>query len=89
MTQLLSKNIGRFSETTIDEEVVVMNLDSGEFFSLVETARATWDLIDGTRDESAVAADLAGRYGIDPQRALQDVRHFIADLEAAGLIRRG
>ena len=45
MTALISKRTAAFSETAIDGEVVVMDLDRGDFFSLTGTPcapRSLW-----------------------------------------------
>ena len=52
----IAKDHARFVETVIDDEIVVMQLDSGDFFSLSGSARAIWEAIDGTRDEAAICA---------------------------------
>ncbi len=88
MSQLLARASDRFSETAIDGEVVVMNLANGTFFSLTGTARAIWDLIDGTRDRDALIADLAGQYGCDAAEIAGDCDAFLADLAGAGLLAR-
>ena len=80
---------GRFSETEIDDEVVVMNLESGEFFSLTGTARAIWQLIDGTRDRGALLAELAGDFEAEQAEIAADLDPFLETLGAAGLIVRG
>lgn len=89
MNAVLSKLAGNFSETAIDDEIVVMNLASGDFFSLTGTARAIWLLVDGTRDLTAVTAALAADYGADPDAIGPEVAGFVAELEAAGLVGRG
>jgi len=82
----LSKQPDRFSETDIDDEIVVMRLDNGEFFSLSGTAAATWRLIDGTRDRASLLAALAGQYGTDEVEITTDVDKFLAQLNELGLI---
>ena len=89
MNAVLSKFADNFSETAIDDEIVVMNLSSGDFFSLTGTARAIWLLLDGTRDLAAVTAALAADYGAEPDAIGPEVADFVTELEAAGLIRRG
>lgn len=89
MTDLLAKATDRFSETTIDDETVVMSLDSGDFFSLSGTARAIWQLLDGTRDRDALIAELAQRYETDSATIAAEVDAFLAQLDQAGLIRIG
>ena len=81
-----AKRANRFSETDIDQEIVVMRLDNGEFFSLEGTAAATWRLIDGTRDRAALIEALATEYGTDRSEIAADVDDFLAQLKELGLI---
>ena len=89
MSTKLAKATGRFSETAIDDEVVVMSLESGDFFSLTGTARAIWHLIDGTRVRAALLADLAAQFGCEPGEITDDVDAFLNELSAAGLLVGG
>ena len=86
MKGLLTKRQDRFSETAIDDEIVVMSLDSGDFFSLEGTGRAAWLLIDGTRDLSAIIAALAEQFAAAPDVVAADVERFVGELGRAGLI---
>lgn len=80
------KAVGHYSETEIDEEVVVMNIESGEFFSLTGTARAIWQLIDGTRNRDALLAELVSAFEAQPQEIAADLDPFLETLAGAGLI---
>lgn len=86
---ILTKRSDRFSETTIDDEVVVMHLASGDFFSLTDSAKAIWDHIDGVRTRDALIADLAHDYDLTPEEIAPDVDAFLASLDDAGLLARG
>jgi len=83
----LSKDPARFAETAIDGEVVVMPLDTGDFFSLTATAAAIWRLIDGTRDRAQLLGALAAEYGAEPSAIAAEVDAFLAQLRSAGLVR--
>lgn len=82
----ITKQVDRFAETHIDDEIVVMRLDSGEFFSLAGTAAAIWRLIDGTRDRAALIEALAADYDNDESDIAADVDHFLAQLKEQGLL---
>lgn len=86
MTDKLAKAADRFSETVIDDEIVVMSLQNGDFFSLTGTAKAIWQLIDGTRDRPTIAAELGARFGCAPAEIAADIDAFIAQLDGAGLL---
>jgi pyrroloquinoline quinone biosynthesis protein D len=86
VSRILRKTEGAYSETMIDEEVVVMSLESGDFFSLTGTAQAIWMLIDGSRTREMLLADLAAKFDCDPADITSDVNAFLAQLSAAGLL---
>lgn len=87
MSGALTKDSARFVATEIDDETVVMSLDSGDFFSLTGTARAIWALLDGVSDRDALLASLASEYGAAPATIADEVDAFLAELIAAGLVR--
>lgn len=89
MSNRLAKAQGRFSETEIDGEIVVMNLESGDFFSLTGTAREIWLRLDGTLDRAGLNAALAADYGSDTAAVAADVDAFLAELAGAGLLAPG
>lgn len=89
MTAPLTRAEGRYSESTIDDEVVLMHIESGEFYSLTGTAAAIWDLIDGQRDRAGLVTELAREYGVEPAEIGADVDAFLARLRAAGLVAGG
>lgn len=85
----ITKAPASFSETAIDDEIVVMHLVSGEFFSLTGTGRAVWLLIDGTRTRDAILAAAAAQYGVPAAAISGDVDEFLALLGAAGFLGGG
>ena len=86
MSQPLTKDPAAFAETRIDDEVVIMNLASGDFFSLTDSAAAIWDLLDGTRNRAAMLAALAERYDTSPVELASDLDIFLGELRGGGLI---
>jgi pyrroloquinoline quinone biosynthesis protein D len=83
---ILAKDPSRFAETRIDDETVIMSLDSGDFFSLTGTAQSIWRLLDGTRDRAAILAELAAEYDAPEAEMASDLDSFLAGLRAAGLL---
>ena len=82
----LAKDPARFVETAIEDEVVVMRLADGDFFSMEGTARAIWRLIDGTRDRDAILAALREAYDAPADTLAAELDGFLAELREAGLI---
>ena len=80
------KRQDRFTEADIDEEIVVMRLDNGEFFSLSGTSAEIWRLIDGSRDRRALVAALAADFDTEESRIAADVDAFLVQLTDTGLL---
>lgn len=78
-----------FIETEIDDEAVLMDLGSGDFFSLSGTAYDIWQLIDGTRDRHALVTALAEHYGAEAATIAADVDAFLTELGERGFIANG
>lgn len=86
MTQALIKATQRFSETAIDDEVVLMSLADGTFFSLTETGAAIWHLIDGQRDRDAVLDALMAEYDVAAADAASALDAFLDQLLEVGFL---
>ena len=85
----LTKRPERYTETAIDDEIVLMRLDNGEFYSLSGTAAAAWRLIDGSRDRHALLEALTHQFVGDEEGIAADLDEFLLELEGAALIDRG
>jgi len=82
----LRKLAANFVETEVDDEVLIVDLDGGELFSLRGTARHAWRLIDGQRSLPQIVALLAEEYDAPQDRIAGDTAALIGDLTDAALI---
>lgn len=70
---------------TIDDEVVIINLDKGHYYSLDGCGARIWKGVVGGAPVAAIVASFEG----DGAAILDGVRALIAELEAEGLIVPG
>jgi PqqD family protein of HPr-rel-A system len=70
----------------LDDEIVVHQPGSGEAHVLNPTAAFVWEQCDGAHADAEIAALLVGRYGVDDERALSDVRACLDRLAGLGLL---
>lgn len=89
MMTKIRKCDGAFVETDIDDEKVVLNLETGEFFSLSGTGRQIWSMLGTTKDRTGLIAALAKEYGARDDRIAADLDLFLAELQTAGLVQTG
>jgi PqqD family protein of HPr-rel-A system len=85
---MIRKATDHFAETPLDDELVLMNIDTGSFHALKGTGLAIWQLIDGTSDEAAICAALLQTYAVDPQTCQAEVSRFIEQMVGAGFVER-
>ena len=71
----------------VDEELVILGLESGEMFSLEGTGRFVWDRLDGTRDLDGLTQQCRAAFGGDAATIAADVRGFVEELRGARLVR--
>lgn len=72
----------------IDGEGVIMNLKSGNYYSVRSTAVIVWTAIEKGVGRSGLIAELATAYDAEPSVIEQDVDEFIEKLCTEGLITR-
>jgi hypothetical protein len=73
----------------LDDEVMVIDLESGAYFAFVAAAADTWTLLAGGADAAAVGSELVTRYEVGPEQAAAEVGAFADQLVGAGLLERG
>ncbi|MGF1550003.1 MAG: PqqD family protein [Sphingomonadaceae bacterium] len=75
----------RVVHKVIEGEAVVINLDTGFYYGIEGPAACVWQALAGGASDADILAGLERRYpGREPLEA--DLRSFIADAVAAGLI---
>ena len=72
----------------IDGECVIMNLKSGNYYSVRGTGAILWTAIGDGINLSGLIAQMTAAYEVDISRVETDVKEFIETLCAEGLISR-
>ena len=80
------KSTQNFVATLVDDEVLIVDLDGGELFSLSGTARSVWDAIDGKRSAADIARLMADAHEGDAAIIDADVAALLAEFERAALV---
>lgn len=70
----------------VDDDLIIFDPQSEEYYTLNRTAREVWELADGTRTADNITRVLAERYAAEAAAIAPDVDAIIANLTAAKLI---
>jgi hypothetical protein len=74
---------------SFDGETVVLDLTAGKYFSLDEVGAAIWDALTSNKTQlEEIVQHVVAAYEVDAATAETDVRAFLAQLCASGLIVR-
>lgn len=68
-------------------EVVILDLDGGEYFGLDGVGARIWELLHEAHTLSELTSVIASEYDVDPERCRTDLGRLLADLTARGLVR--
>ncbi len=70
----------------IDLKSVLLDIDSGEYYSLNRVGTFIWSLINGKRDVSHIVDEVTGKFDISMEQAGPDVKGLIEKLISEGLV---
>ncbi|MBI4500159.1 MAG: PqqD family protein [Gemmatimonadetes bacterium] len=70
-----------------DEELVILNLESGIYYGLEQVGARIWDLIKRPVRVGSIRDTLVSEYQVDPGRCERDLQALLKDLAAKGLVR--
>ena len=68
-------------------EVVILNLESGKYYSLDGVGATVWKMIQEPRTVGAIKETLLNTYDVTSERCEADLRELLTSLEAAGVIQ--
>ena len=73
---------------SFDDEVIIINMVSGSYFALDETARSIWKQAESGLSRDAIIAATQARYEGEAPLIAEAVRVLLDDLEREGLLVR-
>jgi Coenzyme PQQ synthesis protein D (PqqD) len=75
--------------TKLDDELLALDAQAGQCYSLNDSAARVWDLIETPTQVSEVCERLTAEYDIGRETCVADVIELLGELREAGLIETG
>jgi hypothetical protein len=72
--------------STLDSETLLLNLDSGYYYTLDAFSGLVWGMLVDGCDEEGIAPCVASAYGLEKLDVISDIKAFIAELAMEGLL---
>lgn len=70
----------------VGDEAILINLNTGSYYSLNDTGTRFWELLDGQRTIAECAQLIAGEYEVEAAVVEGDLLELAADFKQEGLI---
>lgn len=86
MTERLRRDLPHVMHETIDDEVVVVNLSTGTYYSFDGVGVRLWEWIDGGRSADDLVRIARAHFSGDGDAVAQSVRRFLEELRTEGLV---
>ena len=72
----------------LHDEMVMMDIDQGKYFSLNQSATRIWELLDIPRDAGEICTFLAIEFEVDSEQCIREVEEHIKELVRMGLVSK-
>ena len=79
-------NRPRIADETIDDETIIIDFETGTYYSLQDTANQIWLLLQAEGSIEEIVSQLSGCYGGETEEIDASVRQFIGTLVQAEVI---
>jgi hypothetical protein len=70
----------------LHDELVMMDIDQGKYFSLNPVATRIWDLLEESRDIDGICNKLVEEYEVDMEQCTGEVEEHLKEMVKLGLV---
>jgi len=81
-------NTPAVSAEAFDDEIVIIDFNTGNYFSLDDAGFELWKLLEAGVDRASITSEMIRRFKGDPQKIAAAVDHLLEELLREGIIRK-
>lgn len=70
----------------LHDELVMMNIKKGKYFSLNPVATRIWDMLENALSAEELCLQLTDEYDVDAEQCRKEVAELLEEMEKLGLI---
>ena len=71
----------------VDDELIMIHVDTGKFFTLEHSGLEIWHMLDTENDLEVICAALERKYAVESHACRAELREFAQQLVEAGFAR--
>jgi hypothetical protein len=73
---------------TVDDEIVILDIASGQFYGINDVGSLVWDLLEYDTTRGALIKAVTAEFDVDSAQAGDDIDALITQLSDAGLVEQ-
>ncbi|QPC85011.1 lasso peptide biosynthesis PqqD family chaperone [Phototrophicus methaneseepsis] len=73
--------------TEVDQDVVILNSQSGKYFGLDEVGARVWELVQTPQRVEDIVETIYNEYDVDKQQCQEDLTLLLEQLQESGLVQ--
>ncbi|MGE0055193.1 MAG: PqqD family protein [Hyphomicrobium sp.] len=75
-----------YLETELDDEIIIMHINSGHIIGFADTAKEIWSQLSEPISFGKIVDQLVGEFDVDRDTCIAEVRRFLASLENEDMV---
>lgn len=80
------QRVDRVVTQRVEDQAILLQVDTGRYYSLDEVSGRVWELCDGQHSVSAIAAELGREYEAPVEEVERDVLAFLEEMAGERLL---
>ncbi len=84
--EIMIKKIENLCISEKNNEIVILNMKSGNFFGLQDVSYDVWKAIEKYQDVELIIDEIVENYNVDRREAESDIRDLIKEMKENGLV---
>ena len=84
--KVLYRRNSRTISGRLHDELVMMDMEQGKYFSLNPVATRIWDLLEKEMTPDELCAVLTEEYDVEPGQCMEEVTELLEEMEKLGLV---
>ncbi|MBH5323162.1 PqqD family protein [Aurantiacibacter sediminis] len=75
-----------FVETVVDDELVLLHIVNGQFYSLKDTGRRAWELLEDEKQFGSLVNAMCGEYDVAEETCRSELGKLFGELQERTLV---
>jgi Coenzyme PQQ synthesis protein D (PqqD) len=87
LESVISRNESNFLANPVGEEIIILNMETGDYLGLNQVGSDIWDLLETPTTVQKIIDQLIDRYAVDKDTCQTETMEYVDKINSLGLLR--